>query len=50
MYKILPGKYDTALTPKVNRDYSSITKGNDLWLKKVELSMICISTILLTGH
>jgi len=34
MYKILSGKYDAALAPQVNRDYSSITKGNDLRLKK----------------
>ena len=34
MYKILSGKYDTALTPQVNREYSSITRGNDLrWQK-----------------
>ena len=34
MYKILSGKYDAALTPQVNRDYSSISRGNDLMLKK----------------
>ena len=34
MYKILSGKYDAALILKVNRDYSSITRGNDLRLKK----------------
>ena len=34
MYKILSGKYDTALTPQVNREYSSITRGNDLRLQK----------------
>jgi len=34
MYKILSGKYDTAVTPRVNRDYSCITRGNDLRLLK----------------
>ena len=34
MYKILSGKYDTAVTPRVNREYSSITRGNDLRLQK----------------
>ena len=50
MYKLLSGKYDPVLTPQVTRDYSTITRGNDLRLKKVELSMICVSTILLIGH
>ena len=31
MHKILSGKYDTALTPQVNREYS---RGNDLMLQK----------------
>ena len=30
MYELLSGKYNTALTPQVNREYSSITRGNDL--------------------
>jgi len=34
MYKILSGKYDTAVIPRVNREYSSITRGNDLRLQK----------------
>jgi len=34
VYKILFGKYHTALTPQVNRDYSSITRGNNFRLKK----------------
>ena len=34
MYKIVSGKYDTVLTPQVIRDYSSITRGNDLRLQK----------------
>jgi len=50
MYKLLSGKYDPVLTPQVTCDYSTITRGNDLRLKKVELSMICVSTILLIGH
>jgi len=33
MYKILSGKYDTAVIPRVNREYSSITRGNDLRLQ-----------------
>jgi len=32
MYKILSGKYDTAVIPRVNRQHSSITRGNDLRL------------------
>jgi len=50
MYKLLYGKYDPVLTPQVTCDYSTITRGNDLRLKKVELSMICVSIILLIGH
>jgi len=42
MYKLLSRKYDPILTPQVTRDYSTITTGNDLRLKKVELSMICV--------
>jgi len=34
MYKILSGKYDTAVIQRVNREYSSITRGNDLRLQK----------------
>jgi len=34
MYKILSGKYDTAVIPRVNREYSSITRGNNLRLQK----------------
>ena len=34
MYKILSGKYDIVLTPQVNREYSCITRGNDLRLQK----------------
>jgi len=34
MYKILTGKYDAAVTPQINREYSSITRGNDLRLQK----------------
>jgi len=34
MYKLLSGKYDSILTPQVTRDYSTITRGNDLRLKK----------------
>ena len=50
MYKFLTGKYDPVLTPQLTRDYSTITRGNDLRLKKVELNMICVSIILLIGH
>jgi len=38
MYKILSGKYDTAVTPWVNREYSSITRGNDLRLQKTRVT------------
>jgi len=34
MYKILSGKYDTAVTPRVTREHSYITRGNDLRLEK----------------
>ena len=34
MYKILSGKYDTAVTLQVNREYSSITRENNLRLQK----------------
>ena len=37
MYKILSGKYDIAVTPRVNRDYNSITRGNDLRLQKIRV-------------
>ena len=37
MYKILSGKYDIAVTPRVNRDYNSITRGNDLRLQKTRV-------------
>jgi len=33
MYKILSGKYDTAVIPRVNREYSCITIWNDLRLQ-----------------
>ena len=33
MHKILSGKYDTDVTVRVNREYSSITRGNDLRLQ-----------------
>jgi len=36
MYKLLSGKYDPVLTPQVTRDYSIVTTGNDLKLKKAE--------------
>ena len=51
MYKILSVKYDTVLTPQVIRDYSSITiDGMILGCRRVELSMIYVSTILQTGQ
>ena len=34
MQKILSGKYDSAVNAKVNKVYSSITRGNDLRLEK----------------
>ena len=50
MYKILSGKYDTALIPRVNREHGSITRGNDLRLQKaIVLRMICASIVLLIG-
>jgi len=38
MYKILSGKYDTALVPRVNREHSSITRENDLRLQKTRVT------------
>jgi len=34
MYKILPGKYDTAVISRVTREHSYITRGHDLRLEK----------------
>ena len=34
MFKILSGKYDIVVRPRVNREYNSITRGNDLRLQK----------------
>ena len=50
MYKILSGKYDTALIPQVNREYSSITRGLQRvsGYRKVQLSTMCVGAILLT--
>ena len=38
MYKILSGKYDTAVIPRVNQEYSSITRGNHLRLQKTRVT------------
>jgi len=38
LYKILSGKYDTAVIPQVDRVYSSITRGNDLRLLKTRVT------------
>jgi len=46
MYKILSGKYDVAVTPRVNRDYSSVTRGNDLRLQKTRVT----GKTSITGH
>jgi len=37
MYKILSGKYDTAVTPRVRREHSYIARRNDLMLEKSRL-------------
>jgi len=34
MYKIVSGKYDTAITPRVTWEHSYITRENDLRLEK----------------
>ena len=34
MFKLLSGKYDIAVAPRINREYNSITRGNDLRLQK----------------
>jgi len=49
MYKILSGKYDTALIPRVNREHGSITRGNDLRLQKATVTYDLHSIILLIG-
>jgi len=44
MYKILTGKYDVDVAPKVLRVYDSTTRGNRPMFKlnKVEQSMTCV--------
>ena len=37
MFKTLSGVYDTALTPRVNREHNSITRGNSLRLQKTRI-------------
>jgi len=34
IYEILSGKYDAAAIPRVNRELSYVTRGNDLRLEK----------------
>jgi len=34
MYKILSGKYDTAVTPRVTREHRYMMRENDLKLEK----------------
>jgi len=48
MYKILSGKYDTAVTPRVMREHSYIKRGQNLRLRKVHQNMTCANTFLLT--
>jgi len=49
MYKILSRKYDTAVTPRVTREHSYITGGNDIRLEKIDQNTICTNTFLLMG-
>jgi len=46
MYKILSGKCDTAVTPRVTKEHSYITRVNDLRLEK---SMTCANTFYYQG-
>jgi len=36
MYKILAGKYDTAVIPRVTKEHNYITRGNDLRQEKID--------------
>jgi len=49
MYKILLGQYDIAVTPRVNPEYSCITRVNDIKLQKCR-NMYMPCTTLLPGH
>jgi len=49
MYKILFGKYDTAVTPWVMREHSYITRGMILDWRKVNQNMSYANAFLLTG-
>jgi len=49
MYKIVSGKYDTAVSPRVRREHSYITRGMILGWRKVDQNTTCTSTVLLTG-
>jgi len=50
MYKILSGKYDAAVTPRVMREHSYITGRMILGWRKVEQNTTCANIILLTGQ
>jgi len=43
-YKLLSGKYDTAVTPRVTREHSYITRGIILGWRKQDRNTICANT------
>ena len=45
-YKILNGKYDLGITPKLQLSNNAVTRGNSLNWQLKELDMICESTLL----
>jgi len=49
MYKI-SGNYDTAVTPRVTREHSYMTRVNDLRLEKVDQNTTCAKYFLITGY
>jgi len=50
VYKIVSGKYDSAITPTLIISDTHKTRGNDLRLQKSRLkNVICVSFTLLTG-
>ena len=49
MYKILTGKYDVDVTPKVLRMYDSTTRGNNMFKLNKGRAKYCVNFISLTG-
>jgi len=49
IYKILSGKCDAAVIPRINRELSYVTRGNDLRLEKGRSKYTCADIISLIG-